>query len=49
MAGAYDAMKTGYVDEQWAREHHEYWYNDIKAGKIPADVVRDVDMRRKPA
>lgn len=49
MAGAYNAMKTGYVDEQWAREHHEYWYNDIKAGKIPADVVRDVDMRRKPA
>jgi formate dehydrogenase subunit gamma len=49
MAGAYNAMKTGYVDEQWAREHHEYWYNDIKAGKIPADVVRDADMRRKLA
>jgi formate dehydrogenase subunit gamma len=29
-------MKTGYVDETWAREHHEYWYDDIKAGKIPA-------------
>ncbi|HSW20236.1 MAG TPA: formate dehydrogenase subunit gamma, partial [Ramlibacter sp.] len=25
-----------YVDEQWAREHHEYWYNDIEAGRIPA-------------
>jgi formate dehydrogenase subunit gamma len=36
MAGAYDAMKTGYVDETWAREHHELWYDDIKAGKIPA-------------
>ncbi|HEX7329170.1 MAG TPA: formate dehydrogenase subunit gamma [Casimicrobiaceae bacterium] len=35
MAGAYDAMRTGYVDETWAKEHHEYWYNDIKAGKIP--------------
>ncbi|TSE34891.1 formate dehydrogenase, gamma subunit [Tepidimonas charontis] len=34
--GAYRAMKTGYVDETWAREHHELWYNDIKAGKIPA-------------
>ncbi|HEY7943894.1 MAG: formate dehydrogenase subunit gamma [Burkholderiales bacterium] len=34
MAGAYDAMKTGYVDEEWAREHHEYWYNDIKSGKV---------------
>ncbi|TSE30343.1 Formate dehydrogenase, cytochrome b556(fdo) subunit [Tepidimonas thermarum] len=34
--GAYAAMKTGYVDETWAREHHELWYNDIQAGKIPA-------------
>lgn len=34
--GAYDAMRTGYVDEGWAQEHHELWYDDIKAGKIPA-------------
>ena len=34
--GAYGAMKTGYVDEAWAKEHHELWYDDIKAGKIPA-------------
>ncbi len=36
MDGAYKAMRTGYVDEGWAKEHHELWYNDIKAGKIPA-------------
>ncbi len=36
MQGAYSAMRTGYVDETWAKEHHELWYNDIKAGKIPA-------------
>ena len=36
MEGAYDGMKTGYVDETWAREHHEFWYDDIKAGRIPA-------------
>ncbi len=36
MRGAYKAMRTGYVDETWAREHHEYWYDDVKAGKIPA-------------
>ena len=35
MRGAYRAMKTGYVDEGWAREHHRLWYDDIKAGKIP--------------
>jgi len=35
--GAYQAMKTGYVDETWDKEHHELWYNDIKANKIPAN------------
>jgi formate dehydrogenase subunit gamma len=33
---ALKAMRTGYVDETWAKEHHEDWYNDVKAGKIPA-------------
>ncbi|OUM02401.1 formate dehydrogenase subunit gamma [Variovorax sp. JS1663] len=36
MNGAYDAMRHGYVDETWAREHHAYWYEDVAAGKIPA-------------
>ncbi len=35
MDGAYNAMRTGYVDETWAKEHHELWYDDVKAGKIP--------------
>jgi len=41
MQGALDAMRTGYVDETWAREHHEYWYNDVKAGRIPSTVAAD--------
>jgi formate dehydrogenase subunit gamma len=36
MKGAFTAMRTGYVDEAWAREHHGYWADDIRAGKIPA-------------
>ena len=36
MEGAYSAMRTGYVDETWAKEHHELWHADIQAGKIPA-------------
>lgn len=36
MKGAYGAMRTGYVDEGWAHEHHSLWLDDIKAGKIPA-------------
>jgi formate dehydrogenase subunit gamma len=36
MRGAYKAMREGYVDETWAKEHHELWYDDVKTGKIPA-------------
>lgn len=35
MKDSYKAMRTGYVDEAWAKEHHEWWYEDVKAGKIP--------------
>jgi formate dehydrogenase subunit gamma len=27
--GALEAMKTGDVDETWAREHHELWYQQV--------------------
>ncbi|WP_093359368.1 formate dehydrogenase subunit gamma [Tropicimonas isoalkanivorans] len=31
MEGAFDAMGTGYVEEQWAREHHSLWLKKVKA------------------
>jgi formate dehydrogenase subunit gamma len=34
--GAFGAMRTGYVDEGWAREHHAFWADDVRSGKIPA-------------
>ncbi len=34
--GAYGAMRFGYVDEAWAKEHHQYWYDDVKAGRVKA-------------
>jgi formate dehydrogenase subunit gamma len=34
--GAYEGMKTGYVDETWAREHHALWLDDINSGKVLA-------------
>jgi formate dehydrogenase subunit gamma len=51
--GSYQAMRTGRVDETWAKEHHEYWYNDVKSGKsgaaaggaVPAGAPH---MREKP-
>ena len=32
MEGAYDAVGTGYVDENWAREHHSLWMAETKGG-----------------
>jgi formate dehydrogenase subunit gamma len=43
---AYQAMRTGYVDETWAKEHHELWLDDIHAGKIPAQ--RSAEPLPKP-
>ncbi|MEK7875897.1 MAG: formate dehydrogenase subunit gamma [Pseudomonadota bacterium] len=53
--GAYESMRLGLVDESWAKEHHETWYEDVKAGKarqrfaddIPADVKAQVVQATK--
>jgi formate dehydrogenase subunit gamma len=47
MRGAYQAMRTGYVDETWAKEHHEYWYEDVKAGKSRQKYAQDVPAETK--
>ncbi len=39
MEGAIDAMTTGQVDVNWAREHHDIWAEE--ALQAEADVVRD--------
>jgi len=44
LEGSYRAMRTGYVDEAWAKEHHEYWYNDVKSGKRPSGEVAGVEV-----
>lgn len=36
MEGAYESMVTGEVDENWAREHHDLWYEEV-TGK-PANI-----------
>lgn len=35
MEGAFDAMSTGKVDENWAREHHSLWYAQLKGRPAP--------------
>ncbi len=41
MEGAYDAMGSGEVDENWAREHHSLWLAQEKkrAGLVPPQAV----------
>jgi formate dehydrogenase subunit gamma len=39
MEGTYRAMRDGYVDETWARQHHALWYEEVKAGKRPEKIV----------
>lgn len=35
MEGAFDAMGSGEVDENWAKEHHSLWVEEVK-GRSPA-------------
>jgi formate dehydrogenase subunit gamma len=48
MRGAYTAMRRGYVDDAWAREHHAYWYEDIQSGKIPAQRSQPLVIKDRP-
>ena len=49
MAGALDAMKTGVVDESWAKEHHEIWYNEQrKAGNVSLAGKADTLSAKAP-
>ena len=49
MRYAYEAMRYGYVDETWAKEHHQYWYNDIKAGRIAPDEDVETPLAERAA
>jgi len=40
--GAYQAMRTGLVDEAWAREHHGHWYEDVRTGRSRQTFAEDV-------
>lgn len=45
MEDAFNAMSSGYVDENWAKEHHRAWYDKVKhdqaadAGRAHEGVV----------
>lgn len=39
MEGSIEGMTTGYVDETWAKEHHNLWYEEVKDQAVPEDEI----------
>lgn len=48
MEGAFGAMKDGYVDETWAKQHHNLWYEEVmhKADTAPQEKAVDDDTAK---
>jgi formate dehydrogenase subunit gamma len=40
MEGAFEAMGTGTVDLNWAKEHHNLWLDEVKARTSPNEIQR---------
>lgn len=38
--GALEGMTTGYVSVEWAKEHHDQWYEEVKDKVQPEEAVR---------
>ena len=47
MEGAYDAMGSGEVEEQWAREHHSLWVAEVLGEEVV--VAKSVKAVKGPA
>ncbi len=45
MEGAFDAMESGEVEKQWAKEHHSLWYEEV----VDEDPVSPPDPPPTPA
>ncbi len=45
MAGAYRAMRDGYVSASWAEHHHLRWYQRVAAGKAREKFVAPGDVK----
>ncbi|MEZ5791378.1 MAG: formate dehydrogenase subunit gamma [Nitratireductor sp.] len=43
MEGALEGMTRGYVDENWAKEHHDLWYEEHKAQAVTDTVKAETE------
>ncbi len=48
MEGAFEAMGTGEVDENWAREHHSIWVEELERKRDEA-AAREASAAQQPA
>lgn len=54
MEGSYEAMRTGYCDENWAKDHHDLWYADLEKqgvlnGSLSSAMLKESSTANTPA
>jgi formate dehydrogenase subunit gamma len=49
MEDAFNAMSTGYVDENWAKEHHKAWYDKVQSDTTGQEPAARPGLRQAPA
>ena len=47
--GALEGMTTGYVDEAWAKQHHNLWVAELKEGGGEVDPDKETVVKGQPA
>lgn len=48
--GALEGMVYGHVDVEWAKQHHDLWYQEVVEGKgAAAEKIPDISPSDKPA
>lgn len=46
--GSIEGMSTGYVDETWAKEHHNLWYEEVKDSARDETELASENVQRHP-
>jgi formate dehydrogenase subunit gamma len=49
MEDAFHSMTTGHVDENWAKEHHSAWYEEMRARKTRKPAAAPAEAPGAPA
>ncbi len=46
--GSFEGMFTGEVDEAWAKQHHDLWYEQVMSGETVEQQERPTTQREQP-